>query len=47
MHDVETDSDAESASECLDCGNVVFTEGYPGACSSCGSPMRNRGTPLE
>jgi rubrerythrin len=47
MHDVEQESGSESAYECLDCGEVVAAESYPGECPSCGASLRNRGMPLE
>ena len=45
--DAPTESDGESAYECLDCGETVVAETTPVACPVCESALRNRGTPLE
>lgn len=48
MHgDAESDPNAESRYECLDCGEVVTDTSHPGGCPSCDAELRNVGTPLE
>lgn len=43
--DVSYDGDAEY--ECLNCGETITQDTYPGTCPECGSSLRNRRTPLE
>lgn len=47
MRDVSYDPAADIVYECFDCGTVVLAETHPGNCDDCGSPMRNRQTPIE
>lgn len=47
MRDVDLNSDAESTYECFSCGTIVTAETNPGVCDNCGSPIRNRMTPIE
>jgi rubrerythrin len=47
MRDVAYDPTEESPYECFTCGTVVVAGTNPGTCDDCGSPMRNRLTPIE
>lgn len=47
MRDIDPALETHREYECIQCGSIVTSDEYSGACPDCDAELRNRRTPLE